>query len=219
MRATVATTGAERPLLRDVVCDAIREGIIDGTYQPGERLVEDRLGEQLGVSRVPVREALRMLEAEGFVEMVPHRGAVVARLSEKDVADIFDVRVALESVVARTAARNATERDVARIERLLDMASKAAERDDLPRVALLNARFHEHLLELASNQYLSDVLVPLRGRMQKLFRTTAAARSAESLEEHRSLLAAIAAHDETAAARLATKHVEAVRASVRDATS
>jgi DNA-binding GntR family transcriptional regulator len=146
--------------------------------------------------------------------MVPHRGAVVARLSEKDVADIFDVRAALEAVVARTAARNATERDVARIERLHEMASKAVARDDLPRVALLNARFHEHVLDVAGNQYLRDVLVPLRGRMQKLFRTTAAARAAESLEEHAARLRAIAAHDEAAAATLATAHVEAVRTSV-----
>lgn len=209
------TTGTtDRPLLRDMVCDKIRQQIIDGTHPAGGRLVEDRLADELGVSRNPVREALRVLEAEGFVEMKPHRGAFVARLTEKDVSDIFDVRAALEAVVARTAARNATERDVAKIERLLESATRAVARADLPRVALLNRRFHEAMLDMAANVYLRDVLSPLRGRMQKLFQVTAAARAAESLEEHRRLLGAIAAHDEARAADLAVAHVEAVRSSL-----
>jgi DNA-binding GntR family transcriptional regulator len=210
--STIVAPG--RPLLRDVVCDKIRAQIIDGQHPPGGRLVEDRLADQLGVSRNPVREALRILEAEGFVEMKPRRGAFVARLSAKDVSNIFDVRAALEAVVARSAARNATERDVTRIERVLDSAMSAVARGDLARVAVLNRRFHEQMLEMAGNVYLRDVLSPLRGRMQTLFQVTAAARAAESLQEHRQLLEAIAAHDEAAAAELAVLHVEAVRASV-----
>ncbi|MBW8824828.1 MAG: GntR family transcriptional regulator [Acidobacteria bacterium] len=208
------TAATDRPLLRDTVCDKIRQQIIEGTHPAGGRLVEDRLADELGVSRNPVREALRVLEAEGFVEMKPRRGAFVARLSEKDVSDIFDVRAALEAVVARTAARNATEREIAKIEQLLESANRAVARADLRRVAVLNRRFHEAMLDLADNVYLRDVLLPLRGRMQKLFQETASARAAESLEEHRRLLVAVAAHDEKAAGALAVAHVEAVRTSL-----
>src|SRR5205823_4539741 len=99
------TLGETHRPLRDVVCDAIREEILAGGHPPGSRLVEWRLAEDLGVSRNPVREALRVLEAEGYVTMVPRRGALVSTIGPTEAEEIFDVRLALEGLVARLAAR------------------------------------------------------------------------------------------------------------------
>lgn len=86
--------------LREIVFEALREAIINGTLEPGERLMEIQLAEEMGVSRTPVREAIRKLELEGFVVMVPRKGAYVAGLSMKDIADVFEIRTALESLAA-----------------------------------------------------------------------------------------------------------------------
>src|SRR3569833_1070557 len=95
------TLGAQHLPLRDVVTAELRRLILQGELLPGERLVEDRLAERLGVSRNPVREAIRVLAAEGFVEVTPRRGAAVSRLSPEEAEELFDVRMALEGLSAR----------------------------------------------------------------------------------------------------------------------
>jgi DNA-binding GntR family transcriptional regulator len=95
-----ATVGSSHRPLRDVVATEMRRLILDGTLQPGERLIEDRLAEQLGVSRNPVREAIRVLEAEGFLDVTARRGSFVATLSAKQAADLFEIRLALEPLAA-----------------------------------------------------------------------------------------------------------------------
>lgn len=202
----------QRPL-RDVVCDAIRESIAGGAYRPGERLVEDRLADELGVSRNPVREALRALEVEGYVELIPRRGAVVADLSPAVVAEILEVRGALEALGARLAARRATPAQVRRLERLLETSAQSVERGDVARLPDLNTRFHQLVLEMGGNRLLGDTMAPLRGRTQWIFSRTVEARARQSLAEHRELAGAIAAGDEDRAAALAAAHVTAAHES------
>jgi DNA-binding GntR family transcriptional regulator len=203
-----------RPL-RDVVCDAIRDRIASGVHRPGERLVEDRLADDLGVSRNPVREALRALEVEGYVELIPRRGAIVADLSPGVVAEIFEVRGALEALGARLAAQRATEAHVRRLERLLDNATQALERGDLRRMPDLNTRFHQLVLDMAGNTLLGETMAPLRGRTQWIFSRTVGDRAAQSLAEHRELAEAIARGDGDRAAALAAAHVAAAHESYR----
>jgi DNA-binding GntR family transcriptional regulator len=202
----------DRPL-RDVVSDAIRESIASGAHRPGERLVEDRLADELGVSRNPVREALRALEVEGYVELIPRRGAVVADLSPGVVAEIFEVRGALEALGARLAAERATAAQVRRLDRLLETSAQALGRGDLRRMPELNTRFHQLVLDMGGNALLGETMAPLRGRTQWIFSRTVDERAAESLAEHRELAAAIAAGDGDAAARQAAMHVAAAHRS------
>lgn len=204
------SVGRDHRPLRDIVCDEVRSRIINGEYAPGSHLVEDRLAQDLGVSRNPVREALRVLEAEGFIDMIPRRGAVVATLSDDEVRDIFDVRTALERLAAELAARRASEEDVASLRDVLAEAEDALKRDDVGALTDLNAVFHERVLALSGNGYLRDTMLQLRGRMKWIFsRTASTPRGQHSLDEHGELVDAIAAGDEEAAAELAVRHVRA----------
>ena len=107
-----------RPL-REVVSEALREAIIDGALKPGERLMEIQLADELGVSRTPIREAIRRLELEGFLIMVPRRGTYVADLSIKDINEVFEIRTALDVLAAGLAAERITEEELEKLERLL----------------------------------------------------------------------------------------------------
>lgn len=204
-----------RPL-RDVVCDTIRDQIMNGVHTPGTRLVEDRLAAELGVSRNPVREALRVLEAEGFVEMIPRRGAVVAALSDREVEEIFEVRRALEGLAARLAARKCDARGKAAFKQVLAESRQAVRNPEPAELAALNTRFHELVVDIADNGHLRGVIVPLRGRMQWIFTRTVGARAKDSLGEHVELAEAIIAHDEDRAAELAQAHIGLAQLSYLD---
>ncbi|HMG41025.1 MAG TPA: GntR family transcriptional regulator [Acidimicrobiales bacterium] len=213
------TVGATHPPLRDVVRDEIRSMIITGHFAPGARLIEDRLAEDLGVSRNPVREALRVLESERFVEMMPRRGAVVATMSEEEVDEIFEIRRVLEGLAALLAARRATDDDVRALRRTLEAASRAVERGDRNRLTSLNTEFHERVHRVASNGYLRDVMVSLRHRMQWIFsQSMTGTHPAHAVDEHTALVDAISAHDERLAGKLAEAHVVAAHTSFRRAT-
>lgn len=202
--------GRDHRPLRDIVCDELRTQIIDGTYPPGAHLVEDRLARELGVSRNPVREALRVLQAEGFIDMIPRRGAVVATLTDEEVRDIFDVRMALERLAAQLAARRADGQDVEELRRILVAAEEALEQGDAIGLTERNAEFHEQVLVVSGNGYLRDVMLQLRGQMKWIFsRTAGSPRGQHSLDEHGQLADAIERHDEDVAADLALRHVQA----------
>lgn len=207
---SIGTT--HRPL-RSLVLDELRRLVVTGELPPGTRLVEDRLAEQLGVSRNPVREALQVLVAEGFVTVTPRRGAFVAQITPEQAEELFDVRTALEQLAARTAARRATDADVSRLREVLDRAKRATEAGDLDLLAALNTEFHSLVVEVGRNDYLALLLAPLARRVQWVFRAGAGRRGPHSWSEHEGLLAAIAAHDEDRAAGLAVAHVAAARAS------
>lgn len=212
MSAAASVGSMHRPL-RDVVCDEIRDQIISGRHLPGTRLIEDQLARDLGVSRSPVREALRVLEAEGFIDMVPRKGVVVSSISSDEAAEVFEVRIALEALAARLAARKASTTSVAHLTGILDEAEEALSHHDVVRLARLNTEFHELVLDVAGNGYLRDVMIPLRGRMQWIFGQTAGGqRGHRSLAEHRQLAQAIADHDEEGAARSAAQHVRSAQA-------
>jgi len=207
------TLGTEHRPLRSLVCDELRRLVITGELAPGTRLVEDRLAARLGVSRNPVREALQALAAEGFVELSPRRGAVVASVTPQQAEDLFDVRVALEALAARLAARNAGPAGVARLHAVLRQARHATEAGDLDRVAALNTDFHGAVVELGGNDYLAMLVAPLSRRVQWVFRASAEQRGLHSWSEHEGLVQAIAAGDEAHAEALAVDHVRAARAS------
>jgi DNA-binding GntR family transcriptional regulator len=196
--------------LADRVHDELREQIITGRLTPGQRLLERELSAEFGVSRIPLREALPRLEAEGFVTVLPRRGAVVSTVEVRDLEELFDVWVSLDTLAAQQAARKTTERTSARIVAALARAERATANGSARRVALANSALHEVIYEIADNRLLDRLMGPVNGRIRWLFRLTD--RDPHRLcAEHRKLCAAIVAGDADLAGRLATEHVEAGR--------
>lgn len=204
------TLGDAHRTLREQVEDEVRTRIVDGAYAQGARLVEDRIAVELGVSRNPVREALRSLVAEGFVEVLPRRGAVVRRLTAADVADLFDVRSALESLAARLAAERRAG-GTEQLREVLDRARRATERGELDELASLNTVFHEAVVATSGNRLLAGHVGALAWRTRWIFRRSAATRAPHSWTEHLGIVEAVEAGDGDRAARLAAEHVEQAR--------
>lgn len=201
--------------LRDAVRESIRRGIADGRWVPGARLVERDLADEFAVSRVPVREALQMLEREGFVELLPRRGAVVRQLTPTVVADLFDIRQALEVLAARRAAERIDDEGLERLSVVLADGREALAADDHAWSGMANTAFHEAVLDLAGNESLRDLLEPLSGRLKWLFRQTTDYPRVQA--EHEQLFAALAARDAELAGAIALAHVRASRHMVLDA--
>lgn len=196
--------------LREIVFEAIREAIINGILKPGERLMEIQLAEEMGVSRTPVREAIRKLELEGFVVMIPRKGAYVAGLSMKDIADVFEIRAALEGLAAGLAAERITEEELEELERLLVKIGECIQSDDLNAVIEQDTEFHEVLFKATRNERLEQIVSNLREQIQR-YRTASLSspgRMKVALEEHKQIVEALSERDVEKAQRLAREHIE-----------
>ncbi|MFD7156586.1 GntR family transcriptional regulator [Kribbella sp. NPDC059898] len=197
-----------RPL-RERVRDEIRERIINGDYAPGARIIEREIADELGVSRIPIRESLRMLEIEGFVAVLPRKGVVVKQLSESDVVKLFEVREALEVCATRLAASNASDADITRLRKLLERAEQADAKGAVDKVQQANVGFHDELIKICGNEILGGLLEPLQGRLHWLFRQHA--HPGDLVAEHRALLEAVASRDPERATEAAMAHVQTNR--------
>lgn len=198
------TQDKDRPL-RETVRDALRTRIFEGHYAPGTRLVERDLAAEFSVSRLPVREALRMLRQEGLISDRGARGAEVSSLSPKDVEDLFDVRQSLEVLACRLAAKRATTADLARLKGLLDDAEAFLAKGSVMEAHRSNSEFHDAITAIADNNFLKSALEPLQGRMHWLFRHVS--DLPELIREHRDLYAAIASGDPDKAAAQSASHI------------
>jgi DNA-binding GntR family transcriptional regulator len=190
------------------VSDQIRGQILDGKLRPGERLVEDRLSTELGVSRVPVREALRGLSMEGLVRLEPNRGATVAEITPELVAELVEVRTLLEALNARLAARRHDPEIVDALQDTLKRGNAAAQSATPDHLARLNGEFHERLAEASRNSVLTDIMRSLRERTSLAFSINGRTRAREDWKEHAAILAAVIEGDEELAALLAARHVQ-----------
>ncbi|MBT8159686.1 MULTISPECIES: GntR family transcriptional regulator [Arthrobacter] len=205
MAQQLEETQRERPL-RETIRDTLRTRVFEGHYAAGTRLVERDLAAEFGVSRLPVREALRMLIQEGILAERAPRGSVVAGLSDKDVADLFDVRLSLEVLACRLAAQRATPTDIARLDSLLARASDALARGSINEAHRANSEFHDEVTRIADNGFLRTALEPLQGRMHWIFRHVT--DLPELVQEHRDLLTAIASGDADRAAKQSALHIQ-----------
>jgi DNA-binding GntR family transcriptional regulator len=205
------TIGGQHVTLRDQVLTELRRRIVEAEYGPGERLREDRLAQDFGVSRNPVREALRVVEAEGFVRVEPRRGAVVAVPDERTMRDLFAVRALLEPLAARLAAERASSADLLALRELLHAARAATDVGDYARVAELNTLLHARVAELSGNRWVIQFSATMYRHVQWVFRLGAPVRAAHSWREHVRLVEALEAGDADGAARAAAQHVDAAR--------
>ncbi|NMB46955.1 MAG: GntR family transcriptional regulator [Firmicutes bacterium] len=196
--------------LRDIVFETLREAIIAGQLRPGERLMEVQIAEELGVSRTPVREAIRKLELEGFVIMVPRKGAYVSDMSIKDVTDVFEIRRALEGLAAELAAERMTEDELEELERLLVRTAETTARLDVLSTVDMDTGFHQVIYEASRNEKLSNMLYHLREQIQR-FRTQSLSRPGRLrrvLIEHQGIVDALKQRDTDLARQLAEGHID-----------
>ena len=196
--------------LREVVYETLREAIRNGALTPGERLMEIQLAEELGVSRTPVREAIRKLELERFVVMLPRRGTYVANLSLKDINEVFEIRAALDGLAAGLAAERITEEELEQMERLLVEIADCIEQHNNQKIVEADEAFHDILYRASRNERLVGIICNLREQFTR-FRSVSInypGRLQNTLEEHRQPVEAIAQRNPEAAQQKAREHIE-----------
>ncbi len=206
--------GATHRSLREQVAEVIRQRIVSGDMPPNTRLIERTLAEELGVSRVPVRDALNLLKGEGFVTEVPRRGVVVTQMSRHDVEELFDVREALEVLSVRLATARATPEELVSLEAVLDDAQAAISTEDKVGVGWCNQTFHDAITTIAHNSLLASILEPLQGRLHWLLRQNDDPMVLHM--EHVELYDAIASGDVEEATRVSLKHINTSRTICHD---
>ncbi len=196
--------------LREVVCETLRDAIRRGVLKPGERLMEIQLAEELGVSRTPVREAIRKLELEGYVIMMPRRGTYVANLSIRDVNEVFEIRTSLESLASGLAAERITDEELDHLQRLLVQIGMYIEQGDIEKIVEVDTEFHGLLYQASRNQRLIGIISNLREQLTQFRKTSMSfpGRLKATLEEHRAIVDAIAQGDVKAAQKAAEHHME-----------
>lgn len=195
--------------LRGRVFNKLREDILSGKYQEHEELREVAIGEELGVSRTPVREAFRQLELEGLIQIVPNKGAYVTGITAKDVKDIYMIRSSLESMCARLATENISESQLEELEENVYLASFHASKGHMEQMTELDNRFHHILYEACNSKMLQKLLQDFHQYTMRIRRKTLSTRERgiASNEEHRKIMEAVKAKDPAEAERLATLHM------------
>ena len=202
--------------LRDVVFNTLRQAILKGELKPGERLMEIALAEKLGVSRTPIREAMRKLELEGLVVMIPRRGAQVANITEKDLNDVLEVRIALENVAIEKACTRMSEEDMARLWLAAKEFEHTMAEGNLVRLAEADVVFHEIIYRASDNKRLNQVLNNLR---EQIYRYRVEYLKEEEtrnvlVKEHEELTKAIRQRDVKKAQEISFRHIENQRRAI-----
>lgn len=195
--------------LRGRVFHRLREDILSGKYKEGDELKEVAIGEELGVSRTPVREAFRQLELEGLIQIIPNKGAYVTGITEKDVKDIYMIRSLLEGLCARWACEHITEEQMEEMEENIYLSKFHAQKGHLEQLAELDNRFHEILYEACNSKILEHQLRDFHEYVLRVRKKTLsnANRGPKSNEEHEQLMEAIRAKDADKAEKLANMHM------------
>nr|WSW65394.1 GntR family transcriptional regulator [Streptomyces sp. NBC_00995] len=202
----------ERPgPLRERVYETLLELITTRALRPGQHLVESELAGHLGVSRQPVREALQRLNTEGWVDLRPAQGAFVHEPTQEEADQLLSVRTLLETEAARLAAANSAPAGIAALEDLCTKGEQAVADDDVDLAVATNAAFHAKVMELAGNVVLAELAGQVDRRVRWYYTPVARQRGTQSWIEHRSLIAAISAHDEQRATAVMRTHTEHTR--------
>ena len=196
--------------LRGRVFHKIRSDILNGRYKEHEELKEIRIGKELGVSRTPVREALRQLELEGLVQIIPNRGAFVTGIQENDVRDIYAIRALLEGLCARWATERITAEQLEAMEENVYLAEFHAGKGHMEQMAELDNQFHHILYDACGSKMLEHQLIDYHSYVMRIRRKTLSTieRSTASNKEHRAIMEAIRAGKADLAERLASEHMK-----------
>lgn len=195
--------------LRSRVAERIRNAITSGQFRAGEHLRERDLCEQLGVSRTSIRESLRILESEGLITSIPNKGVAVTGITLKESQDVYEARGALEGLLVRLFVRNATDQQISKLIEIVDTIEKSNRHFKIERFVKLKLRFYELIMDGANNQIAANALRAIHARVAQLWVTslTNPERAHRSVTEIRTLVLAIKARDEAAAAKACADHI------------
>lgn len=201
--------------IADQVFDELERDILSGVYERGEILTELKLSERLGVSRTPIREALRRLEQEHIIEPTS-KGARVIGITRDDIADICEIRLRLEGLAARWTAERADAAAIQALKEAVELQEFYTQKEDPEGIKNADSRFHQAIYALCGSHSMQDTLNPLHRKLLKYRRVSVSAhsRAEKSLEEHRAIYEAIAAHDGAKAEALTIQHVRNARDSI-----
>lgn len=195
--------------LRGRVFNKIREGILSGTYNENEELKENTIALELGVSRTPVREALRQLELEGLVTIIPNRGAYVTGITSKDMHDIYIIRSYLEGLCVKWACENITRVQIEALEEILYLSNFHARRSHLDQLVDLDNKFHDMIYKASGSKILDHLLSDFHHYVERVRKLTLSRpeRAINSSKEHAAILDAIKKRDGELAEKLAHEHI------------
>lgn len=196
--------------LRDVVFNTLRQAILTGELKPGERLMEIHLANKLGVSRTPIREAIRKLELEGLVTMIPRRGAEVAQITEKSMNDVLEVRRAMDALCVELACDRITPEELEQLKEACDAFETAVKTRDVKKIAQADVALHDIILRATGNQRLIQLVNNLSEQMYRYrFEYIKDSSQHERLvEEHRVIYRSIVQKDKETASRAAKTHID-----------
>ena len=196
--------------LSDKVYQFLRDAIAEGRYTTGDCLVEMKIAEELGVSRTPVREALKQLELEDLVDSQPNRGVIVKAFTSEDLRDVFTIRHLLEGQAAYWAAERITNAQLAQLREIVDLMEFYTQKNDVPNLVKLDSRFHEILYVASNSRSLKHILTSLHHNISRARKSslTEPQRPAGSLAEHQRIYDAIARHDASAAKTFMEQHID-----------
>ena len=195
--------------LRDVVFNTLRRAILRGELKPGERLMEIQLANKLGVSRTPIREAIRKLELEGLVLMIPRKGAEVAEITEKNLRDVLEVRCALEELGVQLACDRIDKEGIQKLHEAADHFRDVLDSDDITQIAQADEAFHDVIFEATGNARLIQLLNNLREQMYRYRIEYLKKRECypQLLSEHQGIIEAIEGHDKENATKITVVHI------------
>jgi DNA-binding GntR family transcriptional regulator len=204
--------------LRDVVFKTLREAILRGDLKPGERLMELQLAAKLGVSRTPIREAIRMLEQEGLAVTIPRRGAEVARMTLKDMEDVLEIREALDELAVQIACTRITQEQLDRLRKVKEEFELCTRGSDVKKIAQADVAFHDVIYEATGNPKLVSMLSNLREQIYR-YRVEYLKDSRNYpvlIREHETILEALRARDKERATAAMQEHVANQAAAVKE---
>jgi len=196
--------------LSSKIFNVLRDNILEGKYVHDEKLIEVKLAQELGVSRTPVREALKQLELEGLVENIPNKGVVVKGISKQDISDIYTIRLAIEGIAVEWAMERMSEEDVEKLKEIYELMEFYTLKKDYLKISELNTQFHEVIYKATKSRYLEQVLKDfqyyIKTTRNKSLRTPGRLESA--LEEHKEILDAFITKDPKKAREVLENHID-----------
>ncbi|GAM09196.1 putative HTH-type transcriptional regulator YdhC [Geobacter sp. OR-1] len=196
--------------LRERILETIRDAIIKGSLKPGEKVAEPELADRFGISRTPIREAFRQLESEGYLKVIPRKGAVVAAFSQKDVEEFYAIKSILEGYAAKRACENISTKEIEKLETINTKLSLLAEGSDVKQFFKVHNDFHDLFIKAANNEKLYDMINSLVDKFQRLRLASLSipGRMKISVEEHEKIIEAFRKKNPAAAEKLVRKNAE-----------
>lgn len=204
-----ATDVYDQSSLRGQVFNRIQDDIINGRYEPGDSLVEMKLAEELGVSRTPIREAIRQLELEGLVAYIPNKGVYVTGISEQDIKDIYTIRSLIEGLAVKWAIERIETHQLKELEEIVELMEYYTEKGDMEQVTKLDTQFHDVIYDACQSKVLKNTLRNLLRYIRKARLTSLRVpkRAYQALQEHKKILGAFKSHEPEKGERLMIQHI------------